>query len=222
MVKLFNTTFETRRFKNFIKSPFVFFRQKIIDLTYQAKCYFSPYNVVTCKDLESGWADRDRLMFHAMFQILVDFVELEQPFRNWEDKYSKFANKRHTDRIEMYLFNERWYNSEDGKKSSYHMGATQEQKKQYDLETFKRYNINREILFLYGWYKDKKYEFDDKTYRTATGVRYVFDSNTIKTVETGNPILITTKEFADIQEEHDELCSLMLERILSIRQYLWT
>ena len=29
--------------------------------------------------LEKGWRDRDSIMLHAAFQILVDFVELEEP-----------------------------------------------------------------------------------------------------------------------------------------------
>jgi len=29
--------------------------------------------------LEKGWRDRDSIMLHAAFQILVDFVELEKP-----------------------------------------------------------------------------------------------------------------------------------------------
>jgi hypothetical protein len=29
--------------------------------------------------LEKGWHDRDEIMLHAVFQILVDFVELEKP-----------------------------------------------------------------------------------------------------------------------------------------------
>ena len=29
--------------------------------------------------LKKGWRDRDSIMLHAAFQILVDFVELEKP-----------------------------------------------------------------------------------------------------------------------------------------------
>lgn len=29
--------------------------------------------------LEKGWCDRDQIMLHAAFQLLVDFVERENP-----------------------------------------------------------------------------------------------------------------------------------------------
>ena len=29
--------------------------------------------------LEKGWCDRDEIMLHAVFQILVDFMEQEKP-----------------------------------------------------------------------------------------------------------------------------------------------
>ncbi len=36
--------------------------------------------ILKISTLEKGWADRDHLMLHANFQILVDFVEQEKPF----------------------------------------------------------------------------------------------------------------------------------------------
>ncbi len=36
--------------------------------------------IIKIHTLKKGWADRDHLMLHANFQILVDFVEQEKPF----------------------------------------------------------------------------------------------------------------------------------------------
>ncbi len=36
-------------------------------------------NHLKIRTLESGWCDRDELLLHADFQILVDFVEQERP-----------------------------------------------------------------------------------------------------------------------------------------------
>jgi hypothetical protein len=36
--------------------------------------------ILKINTLEKGWSDRDHLLLHASFQILVDFVEKESPF----------------------------------------------------------------------------------------------------------------------------------------------
>jgi len=35
--------------------------------------------VLKIHTLEKGWCDKDYVMLHAMFQLLVDFVEQEKP-----------------------------------------------------------------------------------------------------------------------------------------------
>ena len=37
-----------------------------------------PYSL-TIKNLEKGWHDKDEVLIHAAFQLLTDFMELEQP-----------------------------------------------------------------------------------------------------------------------------------------------
>ena len=41
--------------------------------------FFGRHNRVICKHLPITWVDRDTLMFHCCFQILVDFIEKENP-----------------------------------------------------------------------------------------------------------------------------------------------
>ena len=50
--------------------------------------------------LDKGWHDRDEVLLHAAFQILVDFVEQEQPdqFINWNatDEYRHVGKEIHS------------------------------------------------------------------------------------------------------------------------------
>ena len=43
--------------------------------------------------LEKGWCDKDYIMLHAVFQLLVDFVEKEKPAKmidwNWDATHRK-------------------------------------------------------------------------------------------------------------------------------------
>jgi hypothetical protein len=43
-------------------------------------------HVLKIQTLEPGWWDRDQRMLHAMFQILVDFIELELPQMMFSEK----------------------------------------------------------------------------------------------------------------------------------------
>lgn len=60
---------------------------RIRDLFYYLKCkFFHPYNRVTAKDIPPTWIDRDQLMLHVNFQILVDYVEKEEALKviDWD------------------------------------------------------------------------------------------------------------------------------------------
>jgi hypothetical protein len=52
--------------------------------------------ILKIKTLEKGWVDQDKVMLHANFQILTNFVEQEDPFEiiNWNsDKTHKEVAK---------------------------------------------------------------------------------------------------------------------------------
>jgi len=54
----------------------------IADPWYWLKCRtWHRYNVVVCRSLPPTWNDRDRVLLHAAFQCLADFIEKEKP---WE------------------------------------------------------------------------------------------------------------------------------------------
>ncbi len=54
---------------------------KISNAWYYWKCrLFRPFNTVRVSTLPPTWVDRDELLLHAAFQVLVDYVEKESPF----------------------------------------------------------------------------------------------------------------------------------------------
>lgn len=49
--------------------------------------------IKTLYPVKEGWCDRDVLLFHACFQILVDWVEQEEGLTNWShEKYKEQIN----------------------------------------------------------------------------------------------------------------------------------
>lgn len=179
---------------------------------------FFPNNVLKIRALPRSWSDRDCRMFHAMFQLLVDFVELEQPFRDWRGPHVK----RVTDVQAMRDWIEKHYNSPEAKQEYYCDWYTDEEKVQADLQLASTYNTYREILDLYDWYKAKGYELDHAGLYEKTGEKHVFTDKGMQTVDTGKPKLITWIDVAKAEEAHDKFCDEQLARVLRVRRYLWT
>lgn len=69
------------------------------EIPYWIKCrLWKRYNVLKIKSLPCTWTDRDHIMIHAMFQVLSDFIEKEDPdnhFHPTESEFSKISNKMH-------------------------------------------------------------------------------------------------------------------------------
>jgi len=183
---------------------------------YDVRCYFKPHNRLTLHALPRTWSDRDAIMFHAMFQILVDFVELEQPFKDWETKWS---GKRYTDRPAMTQFIEQA--RLELLKPPYE-GMSVDELCELEKTANIYYRKNVEVFRLYEWYKDEKYDIDHWKLYEKTGEKYVFTGNELKMVPNGKEKLITWNELREIEDEHDIMCERMLQRVLAIRKYLWT
>jgi hypothetical protein len=191
------------------------------EVRYQLRCLFFPHNVIKLSHVSRGWHDRDYLMYHACFQLLVDFVELEQLFRSWGDK----RVKRHTNRQEMREFVYGLITPE-GKAEYYGDWYDDEMKKFTDANLEAKYSNDAEILRLYEWYKDKGYRFDYEKYRKLTGTKLKAKRGSgtfsFEHVETGEPKIITPAEMREIQEEHEITVKANLQRLIDIRETLWT
>lgn len=156
-------------------------RRWLKDLKYEVRAIFKPYNVIKIQNLPRTWTDRDDVLFHAMFQIFIDYIEREHPFAPWDKRYE--LKGRYTDHAEMVKFVEENYGPNRGKSAgdlddSYYENA---------------YLVYTELLWIYKWYKDKKWVLDESTEYTW-----------------------------EIQEAHDKKCDDMLHRLVAWRHHFWT
>ena len=71
-----------------------------------------PYNHVRVKSIENHWHDRDKLLLHASFQILVDFIEEEKPFEIIDYSVSEKSSKEKEEL--QFLYN--WWKNERPKR----------------------------------------------------------------------------------------------------------
>ena len=203
----------------FRKNPLTFLKVRLNDWWYTAKCWIFPHNVVKCSHLPKTWCDRDNLMFHAAFQILVDFVELEQPFTDWDWKY---RSKRFDSVVLMRDWIEANYATDEGRAGFYADFYGEEDKKKQDLATAKTYKTYTEILDLYEWYRDKKYELDSWELQQKTGEDIVLDENGISYVPNGKTKELNWQQVYEEEQRHRDECDKAFERLIAIRHYLWT
>ena len=64
--------------------------------------------------LEKGWCDRDNVLLHAAFQVLVDFIEKEEPNKTIDWKWNKAHQKAWKEMDELY----HWWTKERPKRES--------------------------------------------------------------------------------------------------------
>lgn len=73
-------------------------QRRISDAWYYINCkLFHPHNVIKISTLPPTWVDRDEAMLHACFQILKDFIEVEEPFKiidfDYDERHRHFASE---------------------------------------------------------------------------------------------------------------------------------
>lgn len=192
--------------------------KKYSNIEYAIKKIFNPWNVLKLTALDNEYSDRDWIMMHAIFQCLVDFVELEQPYIPNDLRWK--VKGRFTD---INLMREQILGncSPAGLESYFSEWDTDEDKARTTEHVLERARIDLEILYLYEWYKLKKYEFNDELImhidlgpiRTMFGERDDQDKS---------QIYLTSQEHTELEEEHNQKCDHILRRVLAVRRHLWT
>ena len=86
-----------------LQEDFWSFKRRLNTLYYDIRSIFFPYNVIKIKSLRRTWTDRDEVMLHACFQILVDFVEKEKPFEWFGDPDKDFKDTKGLEEWEKQL-----------------------------------------------------------------------------------------------------------------------
>jgi hypothetical protein len=151
------------------------------------------YNVITLTHLTPEWHDRDWVMFHAMFQILVDFVELEHPFT-----FDFDMTERMTDKGVMLAKVEEMKLQEYVEAHYYYSNIRDEDKLAANIEALNHALRMEELFNLYNWYTSKLYELSDAHYE------------------------LSAEKMMKAEDEHTNTINHVLQRVLNIRQYLWT
>ena len=70
--------------------------------------------ILKIKTLSKEWADRDRILLHAAFQVLVDFIEKEKPEKIIEYDSDQQHRKTWKELTRLY----RWWKKERPKRKS--------------------------------------------------------------------------------------------------------
>ena len=153
MTQEFDKLMSDMRYENWCKSIVNRLKRKFSKAYYAARSWIFPYNVIKISALDRTWHDRDYVMFHANFQILVDFIELEQPYISWGDK----CRGRITNIVKMREFINDLYGPEN-RAAFYADWFTEEEKADQDRRTNESFLHNNNLLDLYEWYVTKKYE----------------------------------------------------------------
>lgn len=177
--------------------------EPIKDIYYKVRSFFFPYNVVKIRSLRRTWVDRDQVMFHAPFQILVDFVEKE-----WMPDGGTFFD------IE--------------KEKAAIVGTRPELIPQLERELEESIAHNaktQEIWTIYNWWtKVRPYRQDPREHLRQP--EYISDSNGFREMflidgddELWHNAMQLTRKLEEEWEKEDEE---MLMRLIKIRDYLWT
>lgn len=177
--------------------------KRIKNWYYQICCYFFPYNVVKIRTLRRTWCDRDQVMFHAPFQILVDFVEKE-----WMPDRGTF------------------FDIEKERKELAERQPGLDEINQRELQGIIAQNAStQEIWTLYNWWTKVRPNRKDPR-EHIRHPKYVSDENGFHEIflidgdeEVWDNAMQLTKKLESEWEKEDEE---MFMRLIKIREHLWT
>lgn len=183
-----------------------------------------PYYTLKIQSLSSDeWYETDDLIFHSVFQLLVDYIELQTPFRSYQDRdYDSAA--RYTDVVAMREFIEDQLNTG----LSEEFATFSEADKQQSARQFRQQYVNSlAALDLYQWYKfvypnrpcGYEYVADSEIVLVDTDENVKFKRYEIRQTTNGH---ITSRELTEMQEDQQYIEDLQLSRLMKIRRTLWT
>lgn len=180
------------------------------------------------KTLRGGWHDRDQIMLHACFQILVDFVEKELVQEYFALKYYR---QRHFS-IKSYL----WYLwirnfAKVSKKDVQDMFSSRKRSHQKEIKQCdskevdywkERIFLDERIKYLYFWWKYVRPTIDshaesglDKFHLDHPGKMTSYDK------KTQTKYLKLIDKLCDVEQKRDLEEDNNLKELISIYRSLW-
>jgi len=191
-----------------------------------------PNNVIKIEQLDRHWCDRDEVLFHAMFQVLCDYIEKEKPFISYNDPEYYTNKKPSIEKMRGILQNSlaECYDLDKVKNGiGYH---TKEQKDltKEDMKMIsdsakrdiRQYRGQLDILGLYEWYTVTRPNRKEYIHNTIN--RYKMGPKGIQKVknESKHEHFITLDEYFDIEKEYELIDNIMMRKLLYYRRWLWT
>lgn len=179
---------------------------------------FRPGNVIVVKTLDRGYCEPQDLIFHGMFQVLVNFVDREWIGSGYNGKLFNIMEEN------QRLIDGGW--DEEHRKSQIDQIEDQNRR-------------TTEIWTLYNWWKterklryekEPKYEFEDyDPHRFVAVLDKDGKDTTMSTLEKNNddPIKLAAweahmKEWSAFDDKCDKEDEDMFFRLIHIRESLWT
>lgn len=189
---------------------------------YLVKCHINPYNVVTANSLPKTYVDKDELLFHTNFQILVNFIENESPFgkvlTSKDKKTVVYKNVHH-----MLSWLENW------KKEAVI----------YQVEEIDNiYEIRYDMIMLYHWYLST-YPSLKNLYRTSFALNRDSVIAELTSCDKFLELYHTTLEYVNSKAQNhgfsedylvvtnldaglNTLMNKKLHALIDLRTYMWT
>lgn len=193
---------------------------------------FFPNNVIKIKQLDRHWHDRDDVLFHAMFQVLCDFIEQEKPFISYDDpdydSNKKPSIKKMRETLQKCLEDGRDLNKIKNN-IGYHLKDEEdltEEDKNHILEHSKmiirQYRGQLDILGLYEWYTVTRPQRTEYIHNTINTYRMGPNGFQLVKNENKHEHFITLDEYYDIEKEYELIDNIMMRKLLYYRRWLWT
>lgn len=192
-----------------------------------------PHNVIRIKQLDRSWCDRDEVLFHAMFQVLCDFVEKEKPFIPYDDP-TYFTQKKPTLEQMWKHINEHLDICQSIEK---YAAFNYDGKKLEDLSDYEKNDINssmfihcrqyngyKDILKLYEWYVVTRPNTTDYIFNLINTYKFGKDGklSMVYKDRKGRDLFITMSEYHEIEKENELIDNIMMRKLLYYRRWLWT
>lgn len=193
---------------------------------------FFPNNVIKIKQLDRRWHDRDEVLFHAMFQVLCDYIEQEKPFVSYKDPDYN-SNKKPSIKKMRELLQKNLSECYDLDKVKdgigYHTKNVEDLTKE-DMKMIsdsakrdiRQYRGELDILGLYEWYTITRPQRTEYIHNTINTYRMGPNGFQLVKNENKHEHFITLDEYYDIEKEYELIDNIMMRKLLYYRRWLWT
>lgn len=193
---------------------------------------FFPNNVIKIKQLDRRWHDRDEVLFHAMFQVLCDYIEQEKPFVSYKDPDYN-SNKKPSIKKMRELLQKNLSECYDLNKVKDGIGyhtknveyLTKEDMKMISdsaKRDIRQYRGELDILGLYEWYTITRQQRTEYIHNTINTYRMGPNGFQLVKNENKHEHFITLDEYYDIEKEYELIDNIMMRKLLYYRRWLWT